>query len=506
MTAAAAPDVEEQGGPGIPPSSRPSLRTSAASGMLWQGSSYLFGKLAVLVTTLVLARLLVPEEFGLVALAMVFITYADSVADLGVAQALVYLPRTAAHARAALVAALGFGLVLAGGAAVAAPLVAAFFGEPAVAPLLRLLSLSLLAGALASVPEALMRRDLQFRRLSGAAVLRSIAIGVVSVTLALQGLGALALAWGTVAGALVYVVATWSFLPARPDARVWRTERAALRAVLGYGLPAAGGMLLAKLIFDIDYLIVGAELGAEALGFYTMAFRLPELLIINVFFVVSSVTFPLYSQAREDPDRLRRGYLTSVRIQAAYGMCAGLAVAAVAPVLVPVLLGDNWTPAVAALVPLAVYAALRSLGAGANDVYKALGRPGLSVQISLLRLVVLVPALLLATRWGVAGVAWAQVLAAAAFVVLMQGVALRVLGLRWKQLLQAIWPALASGVAAGGTALVLVLTLPGPALVVLAVAALAAGATAAATLQLSAPTLLPDILRMARRKTARTKT
>ncbi len=81
----------------------------------------MFGKVTVLVTTLVLARLLFPEDFGLVALAMVFITYADSVADLGVAQAMVYLPRTAENVRAALLSALGFGVLLAGGAWLGAP-------------------------------------------------------------------------------------------------------------------------------------------------------------------------------------------------------------------------------------------------------------------------------------------------------------------------------------------------------------------------------------------------
>ena len=220
--------------------------------MAWQGSSYLFGKLSVLATTLVLARLLVPEDFGLVALAMVFITYADSFADLGVAQALVYLPRTAATAWAALLTALTSGALLLGGAVVAAPAIAALFGEPDAAPLIRLLGISLLAGAVASVPEALMRRDLQFRRLSASAVLRSVVLGIVSIVLASSGMGALALVWGTVAGAVVYAVATWVLLPDRPDARLWRAEGAAVRAVLGYGLPAAGGMLLAKLIFHID--------------------------------------------------------------------------------------------------------------------------------------------------------------------------------------------------------------------------------------------------------------
>ena len=466
--------------------------------MLWQGSSYLFGKLSVLVSTLVLARLLVPEQFGLVAIAMVFVSYADSISDAGVAQALVYLPRTTATVRAALLCAVTSGLLLLTTALVGAPLVAEIFDEPDAAPLIRLLGISLLASGIASVPEALLRRDLQFRRIGSAAMVRAVAVATVSIVLAATGAGAVSLVWGTIAGSVTYALTTWAF--ARPDVRLWRARWTEVRAVVGYGLPAAGGILLSALIFNIDYLIIGRALGAESLGLYTMAFRMPELLIINVFFVVSSVTFPLYSRARSEPERLRRGYLSSVRLQATYGVCAGVGVAAVAPVLVPVLLGSRWEPAVGALVALALYAALRSLGAGANDLYKAMGRPGLSVSISLVRLVVLVPTLVIATRWDFTGVAWAQVAAAAAFVVLMQTVALRVIGARWRDLLRAFVPGIAGGTAAGAAALAVVWLLPAPDAVVLAAAVLAGAGAAGAILWLVAPALGREALAMVKRR------
>ncbi len=482
-----------------------SLRRSAASGVKWQGASFVLGKLSVLLTTLVLARILAPEQFGLVALATVFITYADSFSDLGVAQALVYLPRDKHVTRAAMTGAAVSGLVLAGGAVLVAPGIAALFREPGVTPLIRLLAVSLLAGALASVPESLMRKELQFRRLTVAAILRSVAVGAVSIGLAIAGLEAAAIVWGTVAGAVVYVLATWLLIPVRPDVRVWRTSAAATRRVLGYGLPAAGGLLLAKLVFDVDYLIVGRVLGAEALGYYTIAFRIPEMVIINVFYVLSAVTFPLYARARTDPARLRRGYLGSIRIQAAYGMCAGLGLAAVAPVLIPLVVGDAWLPAVGALIPLALYTAFRSLGAGGNDVYKALGRPWISVWISVVRLVVLVPLLLVATRWGIAGVAWGQAVTAIAFAVLMQGVALRVIGLRWSAWLRSASPGILAGLAAGAGAALVVVLLPAGDAVVLGIALLAGAVAGSAVLHLTAPTLGREVVGMVlgRGKTAR---
>jgi PST family polysaccharide transporter len=338
--------------------------------------------------------------------------------------------------------------------------------------------------------------------LAAAAAGRALVVGVVSVVLALNGYGAWSLVWGTVAGAACYLGTTAALAGRRSGFRGGRLRRPELRAVIGYGLPVAGGILLSKLIFDVDYLVVGRRLGSQELGLYTLAFRLPELAIINVFFVISSVTFPLYSKARHDPPRLRRGYLASMRAQALYGLTAGAGMAVVSPVLVPTVLGDRWGAAVAPLAALGVYAALRSLGAGANDVYKALGRPGLSVWVSLIRLAVLVPVLLVATRWGITGVAWGQALAAAAFVVLMQSLALRVLGLRWREFGRAVAPGAVTALAAAGAAALVVAWSPGGPAAVLALAVVAGGAVALVTTLLTAPELLATGTAMIRRRTA----
>lgn len=431
------------------------MMRAGAHGVLWQGIAQVVGKLVVLSTTVVMARLLTPREFGLVSLALVLITYAEAFADAGVAQALIYLPRTRAMLRAALLSSLvaGVGLMLL--AIAAAPALAAFFDRPDVTPLARLLAVSLLCASLGALPESLLRRDLLFRRLTIAVVARVAVTGTVSIGLAVAGLGAWALAWGAVAGAIAYTLATWILLPDKPDLAIWRTDRREVGRVLAYGIPVAGSSLLSRLIFNVDYLIVGRILGATALGYYTLAFRIPEMMIINVFFVLSAVAFPMFSRLRGDMDRMGRAYLFSVRLYSLYGICAGVGLAIVASLAVPLLFGPRWEAAIGPLIPLALYAACRSIGVGANEVYKALGRPGLAVSLSVVRLAVLVPALILGARLGgIVGVAWAQVVVSLAMAVLMQGRAARVLALRLSQLGGALVPGLLGGVA------VLVLGLP----------------------------------------------
>ena len=324
------------------------------------------------------------------------------------------------------------------------------FGHSDVTPLIHVLALSVLASSLGAVPDALLRRALQFQRLTVAAVVRAVATGAVTLGLLLTGHGALSLAVGTVAGSLGYTLACWLLVRERVSWALWRVRREELAAALRFGGPVAGSSLLARLIFDIDYLIVGALLGAQALGYYTLAFRLPELIIINVFFVLSTVLFPLYSRARAEHRRLQRGYLISMQIQSLYGVTAGIGLAVVAPVVVPLVFGDQWSGAVVPLILLSLYAAARSLGVGANDVYKALGRPALSVSVGFCRLLVLLPVLVVATRWGITGVAAAQVAVALLFAVGMQAVAARVMRIRPAELLRATAPAAECGLVLAG--------------------------------------------------------
>lgn len=437
--------------PAVPQGATRGLAYAGTRGAAWQGLSYLVGKAMVLLTTVILARLLTPEDFGLVGLALVFVTYVEVATDLGVAQALVVLPAGRRRNDTALLISVGSSALLVAAAMMAAPAVARFFGRPEVAGMLRVLALSLLLTAMAQVPDALLRRSLRFRSRVVTLVGRALAQGAVSVGLALSGAGPWAIVGGYLAGTAAYAVLSWILAGYRPGTGFWRVDRGEARALLAFGAPAAANGVVLSLVFDVDYLFVGKVLGAAALGHYTLAYRLPELAIINVFFILSVVAFPLFARAREDRTRLRRGYLTAVRLQSVYGLGAGVGLAVVAPMVVHVLFGAGWEPAVAPMQALALYAAFRSLGIGPVDLLKAEGRPGLAFWLSLVRLAAVVGALALAVRSGIAAVAWAQAAVALALALLMQGVAFRVLGIGLRRLLPTVWPAVAcaAGVAAG---------------------------------------------------------
>jgi lipopolysaccharide exporter len=449
------------------------LAGAAVRGSVWQGLAFLVGRAFTLIATVVLARLLDPQEFGLVGLALVFILFAETLAVFGVAEALVYLPASRRTTDAAFVlsVAAGGGLLLVGLAF--APVAAEFFHRPDVTDLFRPLLLGLFLAAAAEVPDALLRRDLAFRKRMFTELARALTQGAVSISLAATGFGPWALVWGYVAGNFAWASVSWALVSYRPEPGWWRIESVVARPLLSFGLPASGHALLAALILDVDYVIVGRVLGPSALGEYTLAFRMPQLLVLNVFVILAAVAFPLFSRVRGDPDRLRRGYLTSIRLQSAYGLGVSVGLAVVAPILIPAIFGAEWAAAAPPAQALALYAGFRSLGTGAVDVYKGIGRPGIAAAVSLLRLTVLIPVLLLVASSGIEAVAWAQAVAALAFAILMQTVACRVVRVRISELARALWPGLALAVGVGLGAALGRFGIPGPLGLRLAVSAVA---------------------------------
>lgn len=476
------------------------LVRAAAGGVLWQGLSYIFGKLLTLATTVILARVLTPTDFGLVGLAMVFITYLEVTSDMGLGQAVVFFPREKRRTDAAITVAFAWSLLLAGGAVLAAPLVADFFDQPRVAPMFRVVALALLVGGLGSVPDAILRRELRFRRRLITVLGRVIVKGVASVALAVAGFGAWALIWGYVLGEAAWMVASWALAGVRPGRGIWRLSSAEVKPLLGYGVPAATSAILSALVFNVDYLVVGERLGPKALGLYTMAYRIPELLILQALWVVSTVTFPMFSLVRQDMQRLRRGYLANIRLQTAYGAATGVGLAIVAPMLVPIAFGEKWSASIVPLQAIALGAVFNSLAQSAVSLYKGIGRPSVGVALWLVRLILVVPALLLATRFGIDGVSWAQAGSAFLMAVLYQAVAIRLIQLEAGRLLRALIPGtvVALGTLLGGGAVRLLL--PGSDVVRLAMAVLAGGALGIACLWLVDRSFLREVWRLLRRR------
>mgnify|MGYP001812345213 CR=1 FL=1 len=430
---------------------RQDLGTTAARAVMWNYLSFASGKVLVLVTLAVLARLLTPEEFGIVGFATLALAYLAVLKDLGLGGALIQRRgdiEEASHTVYTLNLALA--AVLTAVTAASAPLVAAFFDEPLVTPILRVLSFTFVIEALGSVHLVLLARRLDFKRKLVPDVGRAVVKGAVAITTAALGMGVWALVWGQLAGVaasaiLVRLVVAW-----RPQLRV---RRHLVRPMLGFGMPLVAVDIQHAAWANLDYVVIGRFLGSEALGIYTLAYRLPELLIQSIWRVVARTAFPFFSSLQGSPDLLRKGFLKTIRYSQLAVVPLGLGLIITAEPAVATLFGDQWGDAVPILQVLALFTLIASIGDNAGDVYKAIGRPGILAKLGFANLVVLVPALVLAAPHGLVAVAWAHagVAFADAFARLL--VARHLIGATFRDVARELVPAYRAGTAMVAVAL-----------------------------------------------------
>jgi lipopolysaccharide exporter len=378
---------------------------ASARGFAWTALAWGGNRLVVLGLTLVLARILVPADFGLVTAALTVIAILDAALDLGLGAAVVaeqergITPRI----RAAFTLNLGLAALVAGAGAAASPLIARLFHAPDQVELFALIFLYPLFRGAGLVNDAVLKRDLRFRRRTMIDVTRAVLRAGVSIPLAFTIGGALSIAAGLLASELVAMVVLWCLVPIRPTTRV---RGDVSRGLLRFGGQVTAIRVLGSFRTTVDYLVVGSVLGASALGFYGMAYKLPELVIENVLWIFSAVALPAYARARAvSVGVLHSSMLRATRLLALYGLAAGTSLAVVARDAVPVVFSDTWAPAVVPMMLISLSIGVMSVAWASGDVFSALGRPGVLVRLDVPATLVMAGMFLLAPRYGLVGVA-----------------------------------------------------------------------------------------------------
>lgn len=429
-------------------------RHAVAGSVFWAYSSYLLGKLLVFATTMLLARLLLPGDFGEVAIVLSGMSLLETLGSLGLASAVIYERQDAESA-----ANLGFWLLLPASLAMialawmAAPAMARFFHAPTVAPMLRLLSFSLLCTAFSSSPDALLRRQLEFRKKLFPDLAQALAKGLSSVLLALTGFGAWSLIWGQLLGGLVYAATLWRMLGWRPR---WSWSNELARRMLRYARHIYLMEVSGTLLFDLDAFTIGRMLGPAALGYYALAYRIPDLALLNLIYIFSRVIFPAFSRLQTDLDALRRALLETLRYSSLLTLPLATGILLTARPFILTAYGWNWMPAIPVLRVLALYALVRAISHHFGDVYKAMGRPVILSRFTLAWALVLPPCLIEGARWaGIYGVACGLLLARVVMTLLHFTVLVIILRVPLRRLMAAFQPA------AEGSLFMAALLLPG---------------------------------------------
>jgi PST family polysaccharide transporter len=413
-------------------------------GTFWTYAAYFSGKLLVFISTVILARLLTKDDFGVVGYALVTISFLDVLSDLGVGPALIYERENPKTADTAFWLGLAVGVGLFILAWLIAPLAGLYFKDMRAVPVIRVLALTFPLSALSNIHDSLLRKHLAFKNRFIPDFARAVGKGVFSVLLAAFGFGAWSLILGQLAGTAVTVLAYWKVLPWRPS---FNFVSNTARSLLSYGISIVSVDTLAMLLLNVDYLFVGRFMGAAALGVYSLAFRIPDLLITQFCNVISKVIFPVYVKMRDESRNLARGFLMTMQYVSIVTVPLGIGLALVSEPFVLTFLTEKWVEAIPVMQAISIYALLFSLSYNAGSLYKAQGHPEILTRLALVRLALLVPALYWATaRIGtIAAVGWTHAVVALLAGLLNLYVAGRMINTPFRTLLEALRPAVVSG-------------------------------------------------------------
>ncbi len=411
---------------------RPATGRQAA----WNYLVFALSKSSTLIMTVVVARILDPNEFGLFALALLVVNLFDYVKDLGVGSALVQSRRDwSVLAPTGLTLSVLFGLFASALMAATAGLTAAALKQPDLAGMIRFLAVGLALSALSTVPAAWLRRSMDFRARLLPEFAGALTKTVVTIGLAAGGYGVWSLAYGQLAAVAVMTPLYWVVSRQRP---VLALNRETGGELLRFGIPVTAVTLLAYAIYNVDYLAIGSRLGTDELGLYTLAYRIPELLVLNLCIVVSDVLFSALSGMQHDSGGLGRHYLEALSVVMALTAPIGVGMAVTAVPLVATLYGDQYAGSAPILAVLALYTVIYSASFHAGDVFKAVGRPGVLTAVSAAKLVLLVGPIWWAAGYSSTMVAWALLATEVVHFALRMAVLHRVVAFGWADLARAL--------------------------------------------------------------------
>lgn len=398
-----APDAESN------PAGPASLGKRVAKGAIWTIAATLARISSAILILPVLTRLLSPEDFGLMQIAAPFLFFMMIFNDFGMQPALVLtknptgrLWATAFWAGLAGSALMSLMLIL------AAPFIAAFYNEPRAAPILQVLALCMLAGGLMIVPGGWMLRQMQFRTLSIVEVTTVTAGILAALAAALAGWGV----WALVVQQLVMfflksaALCTLSKAPIR-----FQFDVSELKGIMGFSWGMTNVRVVGFLGRNIDVLIIGRFLGAAALGFYSVAWRIMMMPIEIFSSGLAQVLIPTLGQIQEDKPRLRAAVLRTYRTIAIFTMPAMAGIAALSVPLTLFIFGEKFAPAAWPIAALAVHGAVQSLLSAQGPVFMALGRLDVMMRWAIFTVVVLGAFLLVGVNWGLQGASLAYLAA-----------------------------------------------------------------------------------------------
>lgn len=391
--------------------SEENLKKSILSGLFWKFSERFASQLISMVVSIILARLLLPSEYGTVALVTIFITIADVFVNDGFGTALIQ-KKDADNLDFSTV--FYFGIVFSFGLYFIlffiAEAVAAFYDMPILCPVLRVLSLRVPIGAINSVQQAYVSRNMLFKRFFYSTIGGTIASAVVGIAMAYLGFGVWALVFQYLSNTIAGTIVLWCTVKWRPD-KAFSFQR--LKQLYHYGWKLLVQSLMVNVYSNLRSLVIGKVYTTDDLAFYNRGSYFPNLIVVNVDSAMGAALFPAMAKEQSSADKVKNITKKATRLSSYVMSPLLIGFAACSIAFVRVVLTDKWLPMVPYLVIICINLLFRPAQSSALQAIKSMGRSDIVLKMDIPIRVFGVVTLLLAIKFGVIYIAVTEVLVGA---------------------------------------------------------------------------------------------
>jgi O-antigen/teichoic acid export membrane protein len=383
-----------------------SLRKQAYKGVKWTAFATLLNTIVQFVQIAILAHLLTPKDFGLVAMVMIIIGFGQLFKDAGISSAIIYYQDISQDKLSSLYWLNIFsGFVIFLIIILISPLAVSFFNEPRIQDLFYVASLLFLVIPIGQQFQILMQKELNFERIAKIETIARFVGMIVAIYSAYIGVGAISIIYGQIANSVVrsLLLLYFGIYLFKPKLHFNAKD---LKGFVSFGLYEMGRKSINYFNSRVDQLIIGKMLGATDLGYYSLAFNLIIMPVSRINPILTRVAFPIFAKVQDDLNKLKKGFFESIKYLTLINFPLLIGLAVLAEPFVLVVYGKQWTNSILLIQILAFVAIFRSIGNPCGSLILAKGRPDLGFKWNLFILFVSPPAIYLSAQYSIYAVAF----------------------------------------------------------------------------------------------------
>ena len=384
-----------------------SLRHKTIYGVGWSFIDNISSSGIAFLIGLVLARLLTPEEYGVMAMIAIFIAISNSIIDSGFSNALIRKIRIErVDYNTVFYFNLTVSILIYVILYLVAPAISVFFKEPVLLEVIRVIGWVLIINALAIIPRTQFVRNVDFKTQTKVSLVSSISSGVIGIGMALGGMGVWSLVGQQLSRQFLNTLFLWIYSKWHP---VWEFSMKSFKELFGFGSKLLLSGLLDTIYKNIYYIVIGRFYTSAQLGQYTRAEQFNMIFSSNLTSVVQRVSYPVLSSIQEEPERLREAYRKVIKITMLITFACMLGLAAVAKPLILILIGEKWLPAVYFLQIICFSGMLYPLHAINLNILQVKGRSDLFLKLEIIKKIIAVGPIVVGIYCGIEYMLWGSV-------------------------------------------------------------------------------------------------